>query len=329
VTISARLYRDGQLADPDLDPSKVSDVLSERGAVVWVDVAHPTQEVMAALQEEFGFHELAIEDSLSPHQRPKAERYEGYYFLVCYLVEAVDELREDGDAGVVTRELAAFVCERYLVTIRKDEGIDLEQVAMQWEAHPDRLKEGGGAMLYWLLDAIVDGYFVAVDALEDRTEDLEEEILGSDEGGGVRGRIFSLRKELFHVRRAVAPLRDVLDSLQRRTLPVVTEDLEPYYRDVYDHVLRVTDYVDTLRDILSSMFDAHLSAVSNRLNETVKRLTSWAAIVAVPTLIASIYGMNFRHMPELYWRYGYLYALGLMGGLSFALYRFFKRRDWL
>jgi magnesium transporter len=296
-------------------------VMKERGALVWLDVDQPTPEVMHALQEEFGFHELAVEDSLNPHQRPKAEQYEGYYFLVCYMVEI-------SNGAVKSRELAAFVCERFLVTVRKDPGIDLGPVVKQWEAHPDRLAEGGGYMLYVLLDRVVDEYFEAVDTLEDQTEDLEDVVLG-DDAHDARGSIFSLRKELFKVRRSVAPLRDVLDSLQRRTLPVVTPDLEPYYRDVYDHVLRITDYIDTLRDLLSSIFDAHLSAVSNRLNETVKRLTSWAAIVAVPTLIASIYGMNFRHMPELAWRFGYAYALVFMGGLSFALYRFFKRRDWL
>jgi magnesium transporter len=321
VTITARLYRNGRIADSALDPSRIAEVVKDPGALVWLDVDRPTQEVMAALQEEFGFHELAIEDSLQPHQRPKAEQYEDYYFLVCYLVET-------HDGKVLNRELAAFVSASYLVTIRKDPEIDLEPAARQWEGHPDRLAEGAGYMLYVLLDRIVDGYFESVDALEDRTEDLEEVVLG-DDAHDARNDIFDMRKALFRVRRAVAPLRDVLDSLQRRTIPVVTTDLEPYYRDVYDHVLRVTDYIDTLRDILSSMFDAHLSAVSNRLNETVKRLTSWAAIVAVPTLIASIYGMNFKHMPELEWRFGYVYALALMVGLSFLLYRFFKRRDWL
>ncbi len=321
MTITARLYRDGQLADANLDPVRVSDVLREPDTLVWLDVDRPSPQTMAKLQEEFGFHELAVEDSLGPHQRPKAEQYEDYYFLVCYVVEA-----RDGHA--LGREVAAFVNARYLVTIRKDPDIDMSAVVEQWEGHPDRLRQGAGYMLYVLLDHIVDGYFEAVDALEDRTEDLEEVVLG-DDAHDARGDIFELRKELFKVRRAVAPLRDVLDSLQRRTLPVVTQDLEPYYRDVYDHVLRITDYVDTLRDLLSSMFDAHLSAVSNRLNETVKRLTSWAAIVAVPTLIASVYGMNFRHMPELGWRFGYAYALILMAGLSVFLYRFFKRKDWL
>jgi magnesium transporter len=325
MTITARLYRDGHLADPALDPMRVSDVLQEPGTLVWLDVDRPTPEVMSALQEEFGFHELAIEDSLSPHQRPKAEQYDGYYFLVCYFID-VGDADED---GIRAKELAAFVSDRYLVTVRKTEDIDLQPMVKQWEAHAQRLSEGGGAMLYVLLDRVVDGYFEAVDRLEDETEGLEERVLADDDAGEARTAIFALRKKLFRTRRAVAPLRDVLDSLQRRTLPVVTPVLEPYYRDVYDHVLRVTDYIDTLRDILSSVFDAHLSAVSNRLNETVKRLTSWAAIVAVPTLIASVYGMNFRHMPELSWRFGYLFAVGLMVGLSALLYRLFKRQNWL
>jgi magnesium transporter len=322
VTISARRYSAGHVAEASFDPSKVREALEDPMTGVWLDVDQPTPEDMERLREQFGFHELALEDSLTPHQRPKVEQYEGYFFLVAYAMRL-----EDGHP--VPMELAVFVGERYLVTVRKDEGIDLHEIVAQWEALPSRLAEGSGYPLYVLLDRIVDEYFVAVDALESDVEALEERALSEETLGDARLEIFRLRKELFRVRRAIAPLRDVLDALQRRTMEVVTTDLEPYYRDVYDHVLRITDYVDTLRDLLSTLFDAHLSTVSNRLNEIVKRLTSWAAIVAVPTLIASIYGMNFRHMPELRWRYGYAFVLGVMVAASYGLYRMFKARDWI
>jgi magnesium transporter len=329
VTVSCRVYREGHLEAADVDLARVPGVLREPRTMVWVDVPHPTPTSMAVIQRAFGFHELAIEDCLGPHQRPKIEQYEDYFFLVAY------QLTVDADAGLQGHELAAFVSHRYLVTVRKDPELDLTETAKRWEAHPERLCEGGGYPLYVLLDQIVDGYFVALDDLEDRGEQIEELVLGGDGAEARAGatdsrmQIFQLRRELFRARRAAAPLRDVLDALQRRTLPVVSQELEPYYRDVYDHVLRATDFIDNLRDILSSAFDAHLSAVSNRLNEVMKVLTSWAGIILVPTLIAGIYGMNFVHMPELTWRYGYAYALAVMFGAGFLLWRMFHKRGWL
>jgi len=324
VTLSCRVYRDGHLEDERLDAAHIPDLLAQPHTMVWVD-AEATPGSMAALQRAFGFHELAIEDCLQPHQRPKVEQYEGYFFLVAYALTVTE-----GTVG--ERELACFVSDRYLVTVRKDAEMDLRQAVQRWELHPERMCEGAGYPLYVILDEIVDGYFVALDALEDRSERIEEVVLGNEEGGGAtdsRMEIFQMRRELFRARRATAPLRDVLDALQRRTLPVVSQELEPYYRDVYDHVLRATDFVDNLRDILSSAFDAHLSAVSNRLNEVMKVLTSWAGIILVPTLIAGIYGMNFVHMPELNWRYGYAYALGVMFTSGFLLWRMFRKRGWL
>src|SRR5207247_3659859 len=188
--------------------------------------------------------------------------------------------------------------------------------------------------LYLRLDEIVDGYFDALDQLEDGCEEVEEPVFGGTESPtseemGRQGQIFQLKKELLKFRRVVAPLREVLDVMQRRTIDVVTVPLEPYYRDVYDHILRAADFVDSLRDILSSALEAHLAVVSNRLNEVMKRLTSWGAIILVPTLIAGIYGMNFRQMPELNWLFGYPFALGLMALSAIMLFRVFNRRGWL
>ncbi|HEX2267048.1 MAG TPA: magnesium/cobalt transporter CorA, partial [Actinomycetota bacterium] len=272
-------------------------------------------------REEFHFHELALEDCLHPHQRPKIEQYDRYFFMVAY--GASPERLDIRD-----REMAMFVGPRYLVTVRKDPPFDLSAVEDRLATHPELSEEGAGHLLYVLLDHIVDGYFVAVDAMEDRSQEIEEQVLEAAGATGAQGEIFLLRKDLIHFRRAVAPLRDVLDVLQQRRVAVVTERLEPYYRDVYDHVLRVTDFIDSIRDLLSSALDAHLSVVSNRLNEVMKKLTAWASIILVPTLIAGVYGMNFEHMPELGWLFGYPFALGLMATAALLLYRTFKRRDW-
>ena len=322
MPMTARLYRKGILEDADLDPASSSDHVGSVDALLWIDVNSPTKADMERLQHEFGFHELAIEDSLHPHQRPKIEQYDDYFFLVAYGVTATQE-------EMIEHELAVFISDRYVVTVRKDPALDLTRATKRWEARPERLCEGGGYLLYVILDEIVDGYFDALDTLEDRAEEVEEAVLQPDGRRDAQTEIFTLRKELFRFRRASSPLREVLDVMQRRTLPVVTAELEPYYRDVYDHVLRTTDFVDNLRDVLSNTFDAHLSAVSNRLNEVMKVLTSWAAIILVPTLIAGIYGMNFTHMPELTWRYGYAYALGLMLVSGLVLHRMFRRRGWL
>jgi magnesium transporter len=325
MSTTCRLYRDGLLEADDLDTSRINVVLEEPGTILWVDLEEPTERDIAMLGEEFGFHPLALEDSLHPHQRPKIEQFESYFFLVAYgaTVEG-NELLE--------HEIAAFVSRRYLVTVRKGPVFDLAGVIKRWEAHSVLSKEGGGYLLYVLLDEIVDGYFAALDVFEDRTEAIEESVFGTaadPEQRAAQNQIFQLKKELVKFRRAAAPLRDVLDVMQRRLVDVVTVPLEPYYRDVYDHVLRATDFVDGLRDLLSSALEAYLSVVSNRLNEVMKRLTSWAAIILVPTLIAGIYGMNFRNMPELDWRFGYPGALALMTGSGLLLYRSFKKRDWL
>jgi magnesium transporter len=320
--IACRLYVDGRLEEPGFDPVQIDQALKQPNSLVWLDIDDPTQEKLAVLAEEFGFHELAIEDSLHPHQRPKIEQYETYFFVIAYGMSI------QGDV-LAEHELAVFVGRNYLVTVRKSPSFDLDPVVKRWEGDSALTAEGGGYLLYVLLDEIVDGYFSALDHYEDRSEELEDAVFDQDGRDDLQSELFSLKKDLVHFRRMISPLREVLDVMQRRTVGVVTPALEPYYRDVYDHVLRATDFVDSLRDILTSVLEASLAVISNRLNEVMKSLTSWAAIILVPTLIAGIYGMNFRHMPELEWYLGYPLALGLMALSAMILYRAFKRRGWL
>jgi magnesium transporter len=323
--LTTRLYCKGKLEEIDFEPATIDQALEVEGNVVWLDVAGTPEEIaesIPVLREEFHFHELALEDCIHPHQRPKIEQYDDYFFLVAYGVTV-----EEHD--LVKHEVAMFVGRNYLVTVRKDPAFAFSSVLERWDAHSKLAAEGGGYLLYILLDEVVDGYFDVLDAYQDRTQDLEELVFGGSAQGDAHRHIFRLRKEMVLFRRFIAPLREVLDVMQRRTVGVVTERLEPYYRDVYDHVLRATDFLDGIRDILATALEANLSVVSNRLNEVAKSLTSWAAIILVPTLIAGVYGMNFRHMPELDWLFGYPFALGLMLTSGLILFAAFKRRDWL
>ena len=322
MTVTTRCYRGGKLEESQFDPERVSDMLKDEHNLLWVDVDAPTDEEIAQLGREFGFHPLTLEDLVHPHQRPKIEQFDDYFFLVAYGVTLTDGQPQ-------ANEMALFVGHNYLVTVRKPPPFDIDPAMRRWESHDEMAAEGGGYLLYILLDEVVDGYFGVLDRLEDRAEDIEDAVFAARSPETVQNEIFRLKKDLLKFRRGVAPLREVLDVLQRRSVPVVTERLEPYYRDVYDHVLRVTDFVDSLRDLLSSALEASLAVVSNRLNEVMKKLTSWAAIILVPTLIAGVYGMNFDHMPELSWSYGYPMALALMAVSAFLLYRMFKRRGWL
>src|SRR5262245_36155265 len=322
MTVTTRCYRGGKLEESQFEPSRVSDLLKDESNLVWFDVEEPTDAEVAQLGEEFGFHPLTLEDLTHPHQRPKIEQFDDYFFLVAYGVTLTD-------GEPVANEMAMFVGHNYLVTVRKPPAFDIDPAMKRWESHDDMATEGGGYLLYILLDEVVDGYFGILDQLEDRAEDIEDAVFAAGSPETVQNEIFRLKKDLLKFRRGVAPLREVLDVLQRRTVDVVTERLEPYYRDVYDHVLRVTDFVDSLRDLLSSALEASLAVVSNRLNEVMKKLTSWAAIILVPTPIAGIYGMNFVHMPELDWAVGYPLALGAMAISAFLLFRMFRRRGWL
>ena len=321
MTVTCRLYRDGRVAEETLEPAGVSAVLEDPGVLVWLDISAPTEAEVSMLGEEFGFHELALEDSLHPHQRPKVDQYDRYFFLVAYGVEVME-------GAAVEREMAAFVSERFLVTVRKDPALDLSEAVKRWDAHPEQVRQGGGFLLYAVLDEIVDGYFVAIDALEELTEDVEEQVLAPTEGRDATADIFRLKKELLGLRRAVAPLRDVLDVMQRRTIPVVTPDLEPYYRDVYDHVLRATDFIDNLRDIMSNALDAHLAAVSNRLNEVMKVLTSIATVLLVLTVVTGFFGQNWSFIPygslPLFW-----ISMGVTALIAVGLVTYFHRRGWL
>jgi magnesium transporter len=319
--VTTRLYRGGTLVEEGFDPQKVSDFLEDEKNMVWLDLEDPSEQELNMMEEEFSIHPLAIEDARHRDQRPKIERFEALKFLVFYGM-AVEEGR------VLEGEIQAFVAPRFLITLRFPPAFDLEPTAVRAQENNDLAAEGAGFFLYAVLDAVVDRYFDVVDHFEDESETIEEEVFSEDTSEDVQKRIFHLRKRVMTFRRRLSPLRDVLQLLQGDS-ELVTRPLEAYYRDVTDHVIRTIEFVDNLRDLLTSALEAHLAQVSNRLNEVMKALTSWAAIILVPTLIAGVYGMNFRHVPELNWLYGYPFALGLMVVTATGLYWMFKRRGWL
>jgi magnesium transporter len=304
-------------------PADISEYcLSERN-VVWADVSDPTSQDFIELAEEFNFHPLSIEDCRNEHQRPKVEEYPGYYFIVIYEAELVgphDHLE--------LRELNIFLGANYLVTVHSRPIRAIATSNRLWHEWTDRSEHGAGLLAYLLMDAIVDDYLPLLDILSERMDDLEDQIFGEFNPASIE-EIFRIKKQLLHLRRSITPMRDVFNTMLRREQPIFARETYVYFQDVFDHIIRVADTIDTLRDMLGSTMDAYLSVQGNRMNIVMKRLTSIATILMSVTLIAGIYGMNFTLMPELGWKYGYVYALVSMVVVGFALYFFFRKRDWL
>ncbi len=319
--ITCRHYREGVLKEEAFDPTTVSDLIQEAGARVWLDLADPTEEELALIQEEFDLHELAMEDTRVRGQRPKVEVYDGYFFLVMHGLSLGPE------DELVDSEIHAFAGHRFLITIRYEPVFDITEVLKRWDRQTELTHEGGGFLLYALLDEVVDGYFTIVERFEDIGEELEDEVFADEPVPDVQERIFKLKRRVVQFRRLVMPLREVIDLMQEQP-GFVTDALGPYYRDIQDHVIRTIEFLDNIRDLATSALEALISQISNRMNVVMKRLTAWASIILVPTLIAGIYGMNFGNMPELRWHLGYYGALALMAGAAVALYVMFKKRDY-
>ena len=317
------LNRQSQVFTDDCVADDISELREIESNVIWADVSDPTSKDFEELAEEFGFHHLSIEDCQNEHQRPKVEEYAGYYFIVLYESELVDA----GDR-LELRELNIFLGKNYLVTVHSRPIRAIETAKRLWHEWTDRADLGSGLVAYLLIDAIVDDYLPLLDVLSDHMDDLEDSIFGEWRSEVIED-IFMVKKKLLYLRRSVTPLRDVFNTLLRREQPIFPRDTHLYFQDVYDHLIRVADTIDTLRDMLSSTMDAYLSVSGNRMNKIMKRLTSISTILMSATLIAGIYGMNFVFMPELRWRYGYVGALASMVAVGVALYVFLRKVDWL
>jgi magnesium transporter len=308
--------------DSKINPEDISEIIRKKDQFVWLDLQDPQDDDIALLRDEFHFHNLAIEDATKHHERPKIDSYEGYYFIVFYAV-AYDKSQECLDVYPMN----LFVGANYLVSVHKSEIAAIDDTIKRWQADSDAGNDTG-ALLYELFDAIVDDYFPVIDQLAERVEEIEEQIFERFSEDALQ-EVFALKRDLLHVRRVVAPERDVLNILIRREVPIFERNTILYLQDVYDHIVRITDSIDTYRDLLSSALDAFLSVQSNRLNQILKVLTIASIVLMSDALIAGIYGMNFDFMPELRWPYGYPFALGLMVLISAGLILFFRWRKWL
>ena len=320
----SRCYRDGVLTDEGFSLADVSEHLEDESSVIWVDLCAPGPEDLELLADELGLHALAVEAATSGRQRPKFDRFPGRDFLTAYAV------RLDVTTGeLVTDEIAAFITSNALVTVRKDDEFPIDGLVARWDDNTDINKYGIGAHVHGLLDFVVDGHFEAVEALDDQIEQLED-LLFDDRphDGDVQRRSFELRKSLVHLRRVVLPMREVVNSLMRRDVDLVPQELRPHYQDVYDHVLRATEWTESLRDLVTTIIETNLTIQGNRLNVITKKVTSWAAIIAVPTAITGFYGQNVPY-PGFADVSGFTTSSVLIALLSGILYLTFRRNDWL
>ncbi|MDI5967612.1 magnesium/cobalt transporter CorA [Streptomyces sp. SL13] len=328
MIVDCAIYKGGHRTEGPADFSDALEQARQDGdSFLWIGLHEPTQEEFDLVSGEFGLHPLAVEDALTAHQRPKLEVYQDSLFL------ALKPVTYDDDADVVSAdELMVFVGDSFVVTVRHGEGQRLKEVRERLEDSPDVLAHGPCAVLYAVCDATVDHYVDVASELHTDLELLEEEIFAPDGGTETRntaGRIYGFKRQVMEFRRATSPLADPMTRLALAQVPYVDRESQPFFRDVSDHLTRVNEQVDGLDRLLSDMLGAHLTQVGIRQNDDMRKISAWAAIAAVPTLIAGVYGMNFTHMPELQWHYGYYGVLGVMLAACWVLYVFFKKRGWL
>jgi magnesium transporter len=308
----------------DVDVQDISAVLKNEEGFVWIGLHEPSEELLRQVQLEFALHDLAIEDAHRAHQRPKIERYDNSLFVV---LRTVQQHEEPGD--IHFGETHIFVGPRYVVSVRHGSSLTYTPVRARCEATPRLLQQGPGFVLYALMDYIVDQYFPVVDALEDEVEALEEALFADTYDRETTERIYKLKRNLLNIKRCVSPLIDLCNRLVRYDLELIPEASRPYFRDVYDHVIRINEIVDINRELLTSALEANLSLISIGQNEVMKKLGGWVLILAVPTMIAGVYGMNFEFMPELKSPLGYPLAIGGMLTVCGGLYLYLKRAGWL
>ncbi|MFJ4787882.1 magnesium/cobalt transporter CorA [Streptomyces sp. NPDC088794] len=331
MIVDCGIYRDGQRTD---GPADFSDALAEardRGGFVWIGLHEPSEQEFDLVTQEFGLHPLAVEDALKAHQRPKLEVYDDSLFLV--LKPVVYEQESD---RVSSGEVMVFLGDAFVVTVRHGEGSPLKAVRERLEREPQMLHKGPTAVLYAIADDVVDHYLDVAAELQTDLEELEAEVFSPDRGGSrnTASRIYTFKRQVLEFRRATGPLALPVTRLagfgqSGLSVPFVNEKARPFFRDVNDHLTRVNESVEGLDRLVSDVLSAHLAQMSVRQNDDMRKISAWAAMAAVPTMIAGIYGMNFDHMPELHWMWGYPGVIALMAGLEVLLYRQFKKRDWL
>ncbi len=322
--VRSRAYLDGALLAEGFPVANVAAYLDQPGVVVWMDFCAPSESDLHEIADQLGLHELAVEDALSRHQRPKIDHYDTHLFLSNHV------MRLDLDTGLPqTSEIDAFVNSRWLVTVRRDDSFSLDPVLQRWDRSVQLTVHGAGFLLYGLLDVIVDSYFDLVGHFDDYYDRVSESLFSDTPlKASEQRRWFHMRRSLVRLHRLVGPMREEVSALMRREHHAVDEAVYPYFQDVYDHVLRVSESTEALRDLVSTIVETNLSVRDYRQNQVMRMVTSWAAIIAVPTLITGFYGMNVPY-PGSGQPAGVAMALGLIVALSLGLYVVFRRRDWL
>ncbi len=319
-----RVYCNGVLDAEGFPVAGVSDHLGRDGTIVWVDLCGPSVEQLHELADELGLHELAVEDALSEHQRPKVDHYATHLFFASHAV-AVDRAA----AHLIEMEIDAFIGDRWLITVRKDEGFSMAPVLQRWNRSPDLAKYGVSFLLYGLLDVVVDGYFDAVEQFDEYYDDVSEGIFADTPLEPSQQKDwFKMRQALVRFHRLAVPMREAVSGLMRREHSAVAADMYPYFQDVYDHVLRVSESTDALRDLVSTIVETNLSLRDYRQNQVMKKVTSWAAIIAVPTLITGFYGMTVPD-PGFATHSGFIVSAVTILVMSGALFVVFRRKGWL
>jgi magnesium transporter len=330
MIIDCAVYHDGIRRPGELALADAFEAASGDNAFVWIGLYEPDEEEFDSVRREFDLHELAVEDAIKAHQRPKLEVYDDTVFAVLKTARYLE-----AEEAVEFGEIMLFIGPQFVVTVRHKPASELRGVRKHIEGRPDLLGFGPGAVLYAIMDRVVDDYLPVIEGLDQDVKEVETQVF-SEEGHNPAERIYMLKREVIEFHQATAPLAEPLDRLVRGQVPLLHEDMPEYFRDVQDHLLRVVDQVSGFRELLNSVLQANLTQVALRQNEVgmqqnadMRKISAWVAIVAVPTMIAGIYGMNFEHMPELTWTIGYPLALAAMALACAALYRAFKRNGWL
>ncbi|WP_233498615.1 magnesium/cobalt transporter CorA [Blastococcus sp. TF02A-26] len=328
AVVDCAVYVDGRRQAP-VEPGEALAAAVEQGGYVWLGLYEPTEDELESIADRYGLHPLAVEDAVFAHQRPKLERYDEDLFMVLKTATYVEHDRLTATSEVVdTGEVMVFLGEHYVITVRHGRHGDLAELRHRLEEQRDLLCLGPAAVLYAVADLVVDTFVEVADAVQDDVDELEASVFSPERTDDI-GRLYQLKRELMALRRAVAPLEVPLQKLSERQIDVVPDAMRSYFRDVQDHAIRVRDAVTGLDELLSSILQASLARTQMADNEDMRKISAWAGIIAVPTAIAGIYGMNFEFMPELHWRIGYPLVLLLIAVSCIWLYRGFKRNGWL
>ncbi|MGW2922622.1 magnesium and cobalt transport protein CorA [Streptomyces angustmyceticus] len=339
--VDCGVYREGRRVSDHVTPAEAMASVRSEGGFAWIGLHEPTEAEFAGIAQEFGLHPLAVEDAVHAHQRPKLERYDETLFTVFKTVHYVEHTELTATSEVVeTGEVMCFTGRDFIVTVRHGGQGSLRALRHRLQDDPELLAKGPSAVLHAIADQVVDGYMAVAGAVQDDIDEVEIDVFSSGTNGkgtgpkgspkgGDAGRIYQLKREVLEFKRAVSPLLRPMQLLSERPMRPVDSDIQKYFRDVADHLARVNEQVLSFDDLLNSILQANLAQAAVAQNEDMRKITAWAAIFAVPTMIAGIYGMNFDYMPELHWKFGYPAVLLATVAICFGIHRGFKRNGWL